>query len=256
MTLQYSIKKIIARALPGGRYWCCLCEQNVRRFLPYRGGEAGRSVFIRAMDVVGSDVDNFECPRCGGHDRERHLVLYLRATKLLDRFAGATVLHFAPELHVAAIIEVTRPARYIKADLFPGSADVEKLDLLDLPYPDQSFEFLIANHVLEHVADDLRALAEIQRVLKIGGYAVLQTPFSARLAATWQDEGIDSECARRMAFGQEDHVRLYGRDIFARFASAGLEPLISNHDTLLADVDAIRFGVNVREPFFLFRRSG
>jgi SAM-dependent methyltransferase len=256
MTILYSIQKRVAHALPGGRYWCCLCTRDVRRFLPYRGGNGGRSDFIRAMDVVGSDVDNFECPHCGGHDRERHLVLYMRGTQLVDEFAGASVLHFAPELHVATIIEGARPARYTKADLFPGSADIEKLDILDLPYPDESFDFLIANHVLEHVADDLRALAEVRRVLKIGGHAILQTPYSSRLTVTWQDAGINTKFARRIAFGQEDHVRLYGRDIFERFASAGLEPLVSDHETLLADVDATRFGVNAREPFFLFRRPG
>jgi SAM-dependent methyltransferase len=256
MTVVYSRLSRIVCALPGGRYWCCLCKRNVRRFLPYRGGEAGRSVFIRAMDIVGSDVDNFECPRCGGHDRERHLALYLRATQLLDRFAEASILHFAPERHIASIIEDSQPTRYIKADLFPGSADIEKLDILDLPYPEQSFDFLIANHVLEHVEDDLRALNEIRRVLKVGGHAILQTPYSSRLAVTWQDSGIDTEYARRIAYGQEDHVRLFGRDIFARLASAGLESLVVDHEALLSDVDATRYGVNAREPFFLFRRPG
>lgn len=67
--------------------------------------------------------------------------------------------------------------------------------------------------------------------------------------------GIDTDEARLVAFGHEDHVRLYGRDIFERFASAGLRSLVTRHEELLPDVDAARFGINVLEPFFLFRRS-
>lgn len=127
--------------------------------------------------------------------------------------------------------------------------------MLAMPFDDQSFDLVIANHVLEHVADDKKALAEMFRVLRVGGHAILQTPYSPRLAHTWQDEGIDTDDARLVAFGQEDHVRLYGKDIFERFASARFEPLIGYHDELLSNVDPAYSGVNALEPFFLFRRG-
>jgi SAM-dependent methyltransferase len=124
-----------------------------------------------------------------------------------------------------------------------------------MPFADASFDLVIANHVLEHVDDDRRALAEIVRVLAPEGRAILQTPYSPVLARTWEDANIRDECARLQAFGQEDHVRLYGSDIFARFESAGLVSRVRTHTELLAQHDAYYNGVNAREPFFLFQRG-
>jgi SAM-dependent methyltransferase len=113
---------------------------------------------------------------------------------------------------------------------------------------------VIANHVLEHVSDDRQALGEISRVLKPGGFAILQTPFSAKLHQTWEDKGVDTEEARFEAYGQEDHLRLYGRDVFQRICEAGFESCVVDHQTILTDKDPGVFGVNLLEPFFLFRR--
>jgi SAM-dependent methyltransferase len=245
---------VAAYSLPRTRY-CIGCSNHVGRFLPYRRGSRGRPALMRALDMVGSDVDNFCCPRCGAHDRERHLLLYLRASALQTKFESSTVLHFAPEPVLARRIAETKPSQYVKCDLHPQSRDLVKVDMLDIPFGAETFDFLIANHVLEHVDDDLRALREIRRVLKIGGHAILQTPYSAKLMRTWQDPGIADERARLEAFGQEDHVRLYGSDIFERFCSTGLLSKVRNHTELLADVDVEKYGVNAREPFFLFQRA-
>lgn len=212
------------------------------------------SPLLRALDIVGSDIENFECPWCGAHDRERHLFLFMRAAGLLPLPAGSNVLHFAPERHLARIMAEGRPDRYVRGDLFPTSPEIERIDITAIPYPDDTFDLVLANHVMEHVPDDMRGLAEVRRVLKPGGHAVLQTPYSARLINSWSDPGIDSDDARFLAFGQEDHVRLYGRDIFERFAAAGLESCVGTHADLLPDRDAVRFGVNPREPFMLFRK--
>jgi SAM-dependent methyltransferase len=131
---------------------------------------------------------------------------------------------------------------------------MERVDLLDMPFADESVDLLIANHVLEHVDDDLRAIAEIGRVLAKDGVAILQTPYSRMLQHTWEDAGIVGAEARLQAYGQEDHVRLYGRDIFERFASGQLVADIGSHASLLPDVDAERFGVNSEEPLFLYRK--
>lgn len=103
---------------------------------------------IRALDVIGSDVDNFQCPWCGSTDRERHLLMYMRAAGLFDALPGMAVLHFAPERHLSRLIVAAGPARYIKCDLFPGAPDIERVDMLAIPYPDKTFDLVIANHVL------------------------------------------------------------------------------------------------------------
>jgi ubiquinone/menaquinone biosynthesis C-methylase UbiE len=143
----------------------------------------------------------------------------------------------------------------VKGDLYPTSKDIEAIDMLAIDYPSESFDFVIANHVLEHVDDDLVALSELRRVLKAGGYAILQTPYSSKLTQTFSDPGIDSNSARYQAYGQEDHVRLYGGDIFARIESAGFKSRVATHEEKLADIDPLKFGVNEKEPFFLFERA-
>ena len=237
---------------PKNKY-CCICDTNIGSFFRYKGGK--RAPLMVALDTIGSDVNNFGCPRCECHDRERHLLLYLSEFGLLDRFEGAAILHFAPERRLSRIIQSKCPGRFVKGDLYPTSKDIETIDILAINYPSESFDFVIANHVLEHVDDDLLALSELRRVLKAGGYAILQTPYSDKLVQTFSDPGIDSKSARYQAYGQEDHVRLYGRDIFARIESAGFKSRVATHEEKLAEIDPVKFGVNKKEPFFLFERA-
>jgi SAM-dependent methyltransferase len=240
-------------ALGAGRE-CLLCGKHVGRFLPYRGGWRDTPPLMRALQVVGSDLEHYLCPACGGNDRERHILAYLRASGLLDDMRGKSLLHFAPEPRLTPLLERIGLARHVQADLFPAAPGIERIDLLAIPYTDQSFDFVMANHVLEHVADDVGALRELRRVLKPGGRAILQTPFSNVLEYTLCDAGVSTAETRRQLYGQEDHVRLYGRDIFARIASAGFASRVVLHDQALPDVDPGRFGVNRQEPFFLFER--
>jgi SAM-dependent methyltransferase len=209
---------------------------------------------MEALGGVGSDTAHFECPHCGCTDRERHLLLYLRAAGSLQQMQGRSILHFAPEKRLSKHIAAIKPNRYIRCDLYPNAPDIQRVDMLAIPFADASVDFVIANHVLEHVADDRKALTEIHRVLKPGGYAILQTPYADKLHTTWQDPGIDTDAARLQAYGQKDHVRLFGRDIFTRFADAGLEPQVASHNDILSGTDADRYGVNSKEPFFLFRK--
>ena len=241
-------------AIPYGNRHCVICRRRLGRFLPFEGGLRDAPKLMIALDCIGSDVDNFACPWCRCHDRERHLFLYMSRTGLLDEMQGKVVVHFAPERRLTGIIADARPARHIKCDLFPKGADVQREDLLDMSFPSGSVDLFIANHVMEHVDDDRRAIEEIVRVLKVGGQAILQTPFSPVLTRTWDDAGIVSGAARLQAYGQADHVRLYGRDIADRFAAFGLSPRVRSHDDVLADIDARAVGVNPREPFLLFER--
>jgi SAM-dependent methyltransferase len=248
-----AVRRLWAGWAPGGRRTCAVCGSRVRAFLPYRNHI--HPPLMRALGVVGSDIRNYQCPRCGAHDRERHLMLYLQACGLLEKLSGKQVLHFAPESRLSRIIAAAGPARYVRCDLFPQSMDVRRIDMLNMDLQSGEFDVLIANHVLEHVADDRKALSEIIRVLKPGGWCILQTPYSAILHNTWEDPGIESAATRLQAYGQEDHVRLYGRDVFERFASAGLEPDIQRHEQVLGHIDAEIAGVNREEPLFLMHRN-
>ncbi|MDD4102805.1 MAG: class I SAM-dependent methyltransferase, partial [Kiritimatiellae bacterium] len=162
------------------------------------------------------------------------------------------VLHFAPEKHLAAKIEACAPALYVKGDLCPSRDGVDRMDVTAIPYAEGTFDWVICNHVLEHVPDDAAALRELCRVLKPGGRAVLQTPFARGLKATRECDGeIVTASARREFYGQEDHVRIYGTDLFGRIRAAGLELNLKQHVECLPTIDAAEYGVNREEPLFL-----
>lgn len=254
MNIKRFLHALIARLSISGGHRCTVCNHRLGVFLPYRIGLKNLPPLMLALETIGSDVEHFECPWCGCHDRERHLLMYMQATGLFESLSNKAVLHFAPERRLSPLIAAQKPLRYIRCDLHPQTPDIEKIDISAIPYPAEIFDLVIANHVLEHVADDQAALAEIHRVLKPGAYAILQTPYSARLHHTWSDPGIDTDLARLHAYGQEDHVRLFGRDIFERFIATGFKLCVNTHDQLLQAYDPQKYGVNAKEPFFLFQR--
>ena len=110
---------------------------------------------------------------------------------------------------------------YITADIESPLAKV-KMDIHEIPFEDDSIDIIFCNHVLEHVDDDMQALREMRRVLKPGGWAILQVPFFYPLPkTTYEDRAIVDPKEREKAFGQDDHVRMYGEDYGTRLASSG-----------------------------------
>jgi predicted SAM-dependent methyltransferase len=75
--------------------------------------------------------------------------------------------------------------------------------------------------VLEHIPNDYDAIGEIHRILKPGGWAILQVPVSRVLETTYEDPSITEPDRREEAFGQFDHVRIYGQDYRTRLEKAG-----------------------------------
>lgn len=249
------LKALLLRWPIRHRAHCALCDRDVGGFLPYHDGWRGAPEVVRALAVVGSDLDHFECPRCGAHDRERHLLLYLQASGLWERICEARILHAAPERRLSRLIAARAPAQYIRSDLYPVESDMQCINLEAIPLADVSLDLVIANHVLEHVSDLERALAEIGRVLAPGGHAVLQVPFSRMLSGTIDDPSVRTEAGRLALYGQEDHVRLFGMDVFERFERGlGCAMVGGEHAKLLPDVDPRIAGVNASEPFMLFRK--
>lgn len=235
---------------------CVVCGRRVQRFLPYRDHWPDMPPVLTELEVVGSDIENFECPACGCHDRERHLWLYLQACGLERRFEGAHILHMAPERHLQRLISRARPAEYLMGDLYPTRGEIRRMDLTQLDAAEGHFDFVIANHVLEHVDDDVKALREIFRVLRPGGQAILQTPFALRLPYKREDAAIRTAADRLQHYGQEDHCRLYGANFPGFVASFGFVPRTATHASLLRGVDSKRMGVNPQEPFLLFGKPG
>lgn len=256
ITLKKAIrlsKRYIAHYNPIKKKECCICNNKISSFLTYKGGWKAAPQILTALKVIGSDLDNFACPVCNSNDRERHQWLYWQFTHILFSMQGATILHFAPEFHLSKKIIDQKPLVYIRADLYPSTDDIRKIDILSMPFADNEFDILIANHVLEHVSDLNKALLEIHRVLKPNGWAILQTPYSESLENTWEDCGIQTEHERYIAYGQEDHVRLFGKNIFHVIETLGFKLHLFDHAETLGNINAYNYGVNQKEPFMLFK---
>jgi SAM-dependent methyltransferase len=151
-----------------------------------------------------------ECPFCFANERTRELFAYLAKRDL----SGWRILHVAPELGLGQRLR-EHCAQYVAVDL-QGLNGAQRADLTNLPFADQSFDLLICSHVLEHVPDDRRALAEIRRV---AAAALLVHPVEAGREFT--DETPVPEYEREARFGQFDHVRAYGTDLVQRVQQAG-----------------------------------
>ena len=230
---------------------CCLCQHSVDRWLPHPHA-AQRSEFMKLMRTVGSDLSVYQCPACGCNDRDRHLWLYMNAVGIAPQVRGARVLHLAPETHLERRLQALEPADYVRGDLHPAKPGHVKLDAEHLPFDDGSFDLILCNHVLEHVGEPARALAEFRRVLGPKSLLIAQTPYAPLLAKTFElNEPVTPEFAKYF-YGQEDHVRLFGADITDYFHAAGFQGALLAHEAVLPGVDAQASGCNAREPFFLF----
>jgi SAM-dependent methyltransferase len=210
---------------------CPVCERRLRRFEAALGRPAAR------------------CPRCGSLERHRHLWLYLEREMAITT-ARLDVLHVAPDPGIDRRLAALPNLRYLSGDLYEGRGAL-RIDLLALAFADESFHLLIAFHVLEHIRDDARALAEIRRVLRPGGSALLQVPL--RGGPTLEDVAADTPEARRAMFGQEDHVRHYGTDFPDRVAAAGLEPETVEYALPVGDLE--RFGIPADPAWWRFVRA-
>jgi SAM-dependent methyltransferase len=232
----------------GSRLECPLCGWRFRRFRP-AGFEY--PVIIEKRVIGGHYHPDNICPRCLSNARERLAYLFLRArTPLFTQ--EMVLLHIAPEPELASALKRSPNIRYVSADLaLPGV--MTRFDVLHMPFPEKTFDAIICNHVMEHVADDQIAMAEVYRVLKPGGWALLQVPIALALAQgqTIEDPTATTEADRIRVFGQGDHVRLYAApDYVQRLERAGFRVAISKCATELPG-EAARYALEPEEHIFV-----
>jgi len=232
----------------GNKKQCYVCKKRFSHFEKFRKGTSGLNDFVKSLQVVGSDLDNFMCHFCGSNDRTRHLFMFFDKLSLWQKFENATVLHFAPEKTITKKIRSLKPAEYIMGDLFPNNPEYKKIDVTQIPFEDNSVDILICNHVLEHVPDYKKAMGEIYRVLRKGGFAILQTPYSELLNQNFEDENINTEALRLFFYAQEDHVRFFSKkQFFSDLEEAGFVLQFANHKDLFTDEESRYYGVNKKE---------
>lgn len=216
----------------GNEVECPVCGHTYRKFLPY-----GRiNPRLNAL-----------CPSCLSLERHRLIWVYLRdRTEFFEK--PMDVLHIAPEQCFLRPFEKAHGQRYITGDIESPLARV-KMDIHKMPFNDQCFDVVLCNHVLEHVENDIQAMREICRVLRPGGFAILQVPFFAPVPEqTIEDLSIMDPREKERLFGQDDHVRKYGRDYPQRINQSGL--LAQPDDYAKTIPDSHRYGISSGEVIY------
>ena len=204
--MSYLARPFLKIALKGSNYKDPIDGSTFRKFLPY-GYENQR--------------ENVLSPSTLSLERHRLLWLYLQnETGLFSE--NLKVLHFAPEQAFYKRFRKLKNLDYTTTDLNSPLADV-KADICNLPFKKNTYDFILCNHVLEHIPDDTRAMQEILRILKPGGTAILQIPQDLKRSTTFEDNTITDPRERAKIFGQYDHVRVYGRDYFNKLRGIGFK---------------------------------
>jgi len=234
---SHFVLKIVSVFYMGKNVECPVCEHSFRKFLPY--GRVGRG--------------NALCPNC--LSLERHRLMWLFLKDKTDFFStDKKVLHIAPELCFIDRFEKIHGENYITADIESPLAKV-KLDVHEMPFEDNSFEVVFCNLVMEHVVDDRKAMSEIFRVLRKGGFAILQIPLFHPLSEiTYEDASITDPKEREKAFGQDDHVRLYGKDYADKIRAVGFEVTEDGFGDELSKDEQKLYALPKDEPIFYCKK--
>lgn len=191
----------------------------------------------------------------GSLSLERHRLLYLflkEHTNLLQ--APLKVLHIAPEVCLRRVLQKQLNLEYITADLCSPWAQYH-FDAHAIPFKDGTFDVVIANHLLEHVQDDQRVMAEFFRVMKYGGWGIFQVPLDEQAKYTQEDPFLDNDELRERYFGQKDHVRLYGADYTERLTNVGFEVKLYRLGIMSPNRNFAQFAIDPNEPIVYCQKT-
>lgn len=184
---EYHFRKLFHFKYKGDNYQCNICKSKLKEF-----------VILKGKDLL--------CPACGSRSRTRRLWHILQQDITLQ----GNVLDFSPARILYQKHKQNKNIHYFATDFANEFIADFNYDITAIPHNDNFFDFIICYHVLEHIENDHKAIAELFRVLKPTGICILQTPFKD--GEIYEDFSITTPSERLKAFGQNDHVRIYSRE--------------------------------------------
>jgi predicted SAM-dependent methyltransferase len=193
------------------------------------------------------------CVVCGSLERHRLLMLYLRQRTNLFR-DQLSVLHFSPERGLGGELARQKNLKYATSWYEPDRAADFHLDLTALALPDNSWDVFLVYHIFEHITEDRKAMRELFRALKPGGWAVVQVPTDER-TETLEDPSINTAEEKLARYGDADHVRFYGwKDFADRLTGAGFQVTIERFARELTDQQVREFALDRNERIYMVRK--
>jgi len=225
-----SFYRLRAQVFRGDEVYCNCCDASYSGYLPpYR-----------------------ECPGCGAQARQRLMFFFLK--NKTDIFTKPhRVLHFAPEASLEKLLRKSANINYLSADLESHRA-MESIDMTHIGYPEGTFSAILCSHVLEHIPQDLTAMAELYRVLARGGWAILQVPLDYNREKTYEDFSVTNPQERARLFGRFDHCRIYGRDYKDRLEQAGFDVTVDKYVQTFSADEVEKYGLEDWENVYFCRK--
>jgi SAM-dependent methyltransferase len=237
--LSYIFKIFAPLLYRGNKVECPVCEKKFSKFLSY-----GSNVSHR---------ENVLCPYDLTLERHRLMWLYLKNESNFFTAGNLDVLHIAPEQCFYGKFKVQKNLNYLTGDLVSPLADLH-FDLHQIPLEDNRFDVVFCNHVMEHVDDPIQCMKELFRVMKPGGWAIMQVPQDMSRETTYEDPSIIDPAEREKHFWQKDHVRLFGRDYPHWVEKAGFAVYIYDPKKHFNDEVISRYRLIKEELLYIARK--
>lgn len=237
--LSYIFRLVAPTLYKGNNVHCPVCDKSFSKFLSY-----------------GSDVahrDNVLCPYDLTLERHRLMWLYLKNHSTFFTQQDLSVLHMAPEQCFLDRFKAQKNLNYLTADLVSPIADLH-FDLHQIPLEDNRFDVVFCNHVMEHVQGPIQCMSELFRVMKPGGWAIMQVPQDFSRDTTYEDPSIVSEADREKHYWQKDHVRLFGKDYPTYLEKVGFETHIFDFTAHYSTAEIERFRLMKSEVLYIFKK--
>lgn len=237
--LSYPFKKVAPLFFKGNNVECNVCGKSFRKFLGYGGHGALRQNVLCPYDLT----------------LERHRLMWLYLKEHSNFFQDQLkVLHVAPEQCFHQTFKAQENLDYTTADLVSPIADIH-FDLHDIPLEDNQYDVIFCNHVMEHVDDPIRCMSELHRVMKPGGWAIMQVPQDFDRNETLEDPEINTPELRQKHYWQKDHVRLFGMDYPQWLEKAGFTVDTFDPTEHLSKEQLERYRFMPREVLYIARKN-
>ena len=232
--IEPHIRNLIFKlAYKGNAFLCPICKAELNRFITYK-------------------FENFDdkiCPKCGSLSRTRSLTLYIENS--FD-FTGYSILDFSPHRSFYNYWQ-KKNVNYVANDFENEFLAHTNYDITSLKFNTEDFDLIICYHILEHVQDDDKAIEELFRVLKNKGVLIAQVPFTNK--KTDEDLSITSPELRIKRFGQEDHVRYYGKnDFIQKLELKGFTVETCLFSKTLPEKKIIYYGLHDQDTIFICKK--
>ena len=239
MRCSYVFKKFAPVFYKGNKVECPVCERSFSKFLSFGSKVAHRENVLCPYDLT----------------LERHRLMWLYLKNETDFFtAPLKVMHIAPEQCFLDLFRAQKNLNYTTGDLVSPIADIH-FDLHKIPLDKDQYDVIFCNHVMEHVDDDHQCMSELHRIMKPGGWGILQVPIDYNRNETYEDPSITTPEEREKHFWQYDHVRLYGLDYPDKLRAAGFEVEEYDYTQHFSKEEYERMRLQPKEKIYVVKKN-